>query len=218
MGTKSKQGNAKGKTKRLKSSKLKGRGKAGTQKGKATQTSEGGKKKKKKVKKKSGFTKTDDSESRQRARQHWRSILPALKDLELQDYKTVFQKEGIDDIETLESYSVEDLVNVGVKGGHARKLLKYASKSSLEGQEVEGIESKPDKMTGSSSVDGIELEADDSVTDVFLSHNWGEDIHGRDNHERVKKINKLLKDRGYKTWCDEEKMTGQPTFARSLWY
>ena len=45
-------------------------------------------------------------------------------------------------------------------------------------------------------------------TDVFLSHNWGEDEDGRDNHKRVSIINEELKTRGYKTWFDEEKMAG----------
>ena len=45
-------------------------------------------------------------------------------------------------------------------------------------------------------------------TDVFLSHNWGEDESGRDNHQRVAIINKELKARGYKTWFDEEKIAG----------
>ena len=45
-------------------------------------------------------------------------------------------------------------------------------------------------------------------TDVFLSHNWGKDESGRDNHQRVAIINKELKARGYKTWFDEEKISG----------
>lgn len=45
-------------------------------------------------------------------------------------------------------------------------------------------------------------------TDVFLFHNWGEDESGRDNHQRVTIINKELKVRGYKTWFDEEKISG----------
>ena len=45
-------------------------------------------------------------------------------------------------------------------------------------------------------------------TDVFLSHNWGKDESGRDNRQRVTIINKELKARGYKTWFDEEKMSG----------
>ena len=45
-------------------------------------------------------------------------------------------------------------------------------------------------------------------TDVFLSHNWGKDESGRDNHHRVFLINEELKGLGYKTWFDEEKMAG----------
>ena len=45
-------------------------------------------------------------------------------------------------------------------------------------------------------------------TDVFLSHDWGKDEYGRDNHQRVSLINDELKARGYKTWFDEEKLAG----------
>ena len=46
------------------------------------------------------------------------------------------------------------------------------------------------------------------VTDVFLSHNWGKDGSGRDNHQRVAFINQELKNMGYKTWFDEDEMAG----------
>ena len=45
-------------------------------------------------------------------------------------------------------------------------------------------------------------------TDIFLSHNWGEDESGRDNHERVFLINKELQNMGYQTWFDAEQMRG----------
>ena len=47
-----------------------------------------------------------------------------------------------------------------------------------------------------------------SVSDVFLSHNWGEDGSGRDNHDRVSLINQELKNMRYKTWFDEDEMAG----------
>ena len=34
-------------------------------------------------------------------------------------------------------------------------------------------------------------------TDVFLSHNWGKDGSGRDNHYRLSLINKGLKELDY---------------------
>ena len=45
-------------------------------------------------------------------------------------------------------------------------------------------------------------------TDCFLSHDWGVDGHGRKNHDRVARINDLLKENGINTWFDAEKMTG----------
>jgi hypothetical protein len=44
--------------------------------------------------------------------------------------------------------------------------------------------------------------------DVFLSHDWGKDERNRDNHQRVAKINELLKARGFRTWFDNDRMTG----------
>ena len=45
-------------------------------------------------------------------------------------------------------------------------------------------------------------------TDMFLSHDWGTDEQGRDNHDRVSVINDALKHLGYKTWFDSDRMTG----------
>ena len=44
--------------------------------------------------------------------------------------------------------------------------------------------------------------------DVFLSHDWGDDEVHRNNHERVVALSVLLKDAGFSTWCDADRMTG----------
>ena len=46
-------------------------------------------------------------------------------------------------------------------------------------------------------------------TDVFLSHKWGKDELGRDNHTRVSLINKELQKYGYLTWFDEEQILNE---------
>jgi len=47
------------------------------------------------------------------------------------------------------------------------------------------------------------------IYDAFLTHNWGMDEQGRDNHERVSCFNAELKRRGFdQTWFDEERMSG----------
>eukprot|EP00899_Mesostigma_viride_P015200 jgi/Mesvir1/23681/Mv18637-RA.1 len=43
---------------------------------------------------------------------------------------------------------------------------------------------------------------------LFLTHDWGSDTHGRDNHKRVALINQALKKQGFTTWFDEERMVG----------
>lgn len=45
-------------------------------------------------------------------------------------------------------------------------------------------------------------------TDRFLTHNWRKDELDRNNHDRVSTINEELKNLGYQTWFDEERMRG----------
>lgn len=54
---------------------------------------------------------------------------------------------------------------------------------------------------------------------VFLTHNWSDDLHGRNNHTRVARVNQGLKKRGFITWFDEERMTGhiRQTMANALY-
>ena len=43
---------------------------------------------------------------------------------------------------------------------------------------------------------------------AFLSHDWGKDELGRNNHDRVKRIFQALKQRGLCLWFDEVYMEG----------
>ena len=45
-------------------------------------------------------------------------------------------------------------------------------------------------------------------THVFLTHTWMEDEEGRNNHDRVGRVNEALKKRGLVTWFDSERMSG----------
>jgi hypothetical protein len=45
-------------------------------------------------------------------------------------------------------------------------------------------------------------------TDAFLTHDWSEDELGRNNHDRVARVNKSLKERGINTWFDSDRMQG----------
>ena len=41
------------------------------------------------------------------------------------------------------------------------------------------------------------------MKDVFISHNWGKDRVGRDNHGRCLELSKILNEKGYTTWIDK---------------
>eukprot|EP00290_Baffinella_frigidus_P011452 CAMPEP_0180141772 /NCGR_PEP_ID=MMETSP0986-20121125/15136_1 /TAXON_ID=697907 /ORGANISM="non described non described, Strain CCMP2293" /LENGTH=466 /DNA_ID=CAMNT_0022084747 /DNA_START=199 /DNA_END=1595 /DNA_ORIENTATION=+ len=43
---------------------------------------------------------------------------------------------------------------------------------------------------------------------IFLTHDWGTDEHGRDNHARVKRVYHRLKELGVSAWFDEVQMDG----------
>ena len=45
-------------------------------------------------------------------------------------------------------------------------------------------------------------------THVFLTHDWGTDEHGRNNHDRVARVNTWLQKQGIVTWFDSERMKG----------
>ena len=44
--------------------------------------------------------------------------------------------------------------------------------------------------------------------DCFLTHDWGEDEAGRDNHARVARVSTALKAEGLRPWFDEDQMRG----------
>eukprot|EP00045_Choanoeca_perplexa_P019485 m.2990 g.2990 ORF g.2990 m.2990 type:complete len:279 (-) comp4298_c0_seq1:52-888(-) len=43
---------------------------------------------------------------------------------------------------------------------------------------------------------------------AFLTHDWGVDQHGRNNHERVVRVARHLKARGLDVWIDENELSG----------
>lgn len=43
---------------------------------------------------------------------------------------------------------------------------------------------------------------------IFLSHAWGQDEEGRDNHQRVIQLANKLKSHGYTVWIDQEQIYG----------
>eukprot|EP01031_Cornospumella_fuschlensis_P025679 gene25679-31012_t len=45
-------------------------------------------------------------------------------------------------------------------------------------------------------------------TDCFLTHDWGDDELGRNNHTRVSEVNDTLKEHGLVPWFDSDRMEG----------
>jgi hypothetical protein len=81
-----------------------------------------------------------------------------------------------------------------------RKAAAEEAKKIAADEELKAlvIHASPTKRLGSGK-----------ITHVFLTHNWSNDEDGRNNHDRVSRINKALQRRGFITWFDEEKMNGQ---------
>lgn len=47
------------------------------------------------------------------------------------------------------------------------------------------------------------LSVEEFEYDIMLSHDWGLDEHGRNNHERVVKVARMLQERGIRVWIDQ---------------
>lgn len=48
----------------------------------------------------------------------------------------------------------------------------------------------------------------DAILNSSLGTDWGADEQGRNNHDRVKAINKALQQSGVRTWCDDQQLFG----------
>jgi hypothetical protein len=48
----------------------------------------------------------------------------------------------------------------------------------------------------------------DILFHVFITHDWGTDENGRNNHETIRMLNEALKARGIITWFDDDRMEG----------
>ena len=53
-----------------------------------------------------------------------------------------------------------------------------------------------------------DVQAPVLLYDCFLTHNWSKDELGRDNHATVSRVNDALKQKGLKTWFDNDRMKG----------
>jgi hypothetical protein len=89
-----------------------------------------------------------------------------------------------------------------------RKFVQAKKNVIFDKENVFRIEFLLPLSNFSYSFDPIYPSVERPSFDVFLSHNWGTDEENRDNHQRVSRINSMLKDKGIKTWFDEEQIEG----------
>jgi len=99
----------------------------------------------------------------------------------------------------------------GGEGGKYQEAKKQRFNSSSEGASVGGqIAGRASLGGDTSTVVGPELNPVRGVFqyDVYISHTWGKDDAGRDNHARAKHLNASLRSLGFTTWFDDEQMQG----------
>jgi len=66
-----------------------------------------------------------------------------------------------------------------------------------------------DLITGAETLPAVDVPVKEGFEyHVFLTHEWGEDEQGRNNHGRVAKLNRYLQGRGLITWFDEDRLEG----------
>ena len=96
------------------------------------------------------------------------------------------------------------------RGTHQR--ISSAAKDAKSAENCGRCNTEKDKMKISLQSSNSEARYKDrpeklSMFHAFATHNWGTDVHNRNNHERVKQFVKELQKR-FHIWFDEERMTG----------
>jgi hypothetical protein len=120
-----------------------------------------------------------------------------LQKLGLGQYQAKLCDYGIDTLDDVIAFSEEELVEAGMRKGHARRLRR-----NLPASAVQPVQKPP----------SARVVPQGCKTHVFLTHSWDqEDELGRNNHDTVALVNKELQKHGVVTWFDAEKMEGQIT-------
>jgi hypothetical protein len=143
--------------------------------------------------------------------------------LEVNDYGMTALHELCDGIKkrSNDNQALEEKVSMIVKLG-GKELLEKKDRNDKTARDIAIMKGASDKVRGmlkpsfilsqSIQTTGQSRQATHGhsfLYDAFLSHNWGLDESGRDNHKRVSKFNEELKKRGFdRTWFDEECMEG----------
>jgi hypothetical protein len=144
--------------------------------------------------------------------------------LEVNDYGMTALHELCDGIRkrSRDNQALEEKVHMMVKLG-GKELLMKRDRNDKSARDIAIMKGASDKITGmlkpsffdlpqSVQTKGHKQQASHGhsfLYDAFLTHNWGLDEMGRDNHIRVSKFNDELKKRGFdRTWFDEEQMDG----------
>mmetsp|Transcript_25631 Transcript_25631/g.84380 ORF Transcript_25631/g.84380 Transcript_25631/m.84380 type:complete len:544 (-) Transcript_25631:102-1733(-) len=109
-----------------------------------------------------------------------------------------------------------DFVNAAVNGQILATLTDDDLKQELglSGLQTRRLRQELDALNAQASIGANQLARAGSGGQqayeyhCFLTHDWGVDTVGRNNHDRVIRVNDGLKRRGLVTWVDEERMEG----------
>jgi len=112
-----------------------------------------------------------------------------------------FYDNSIRTLDACRALDDEDLQELGVE----KKFTRKAFLGRFNPEALKKRVSLPARVA--KRLSGVFLNGTKS-TDCFLTHNWGPDSQGRDNHARVARVNTALKGAGKKTWFDEDRLTG----------
>ena len=101
----------------------------------------------------------------------------------------------------------------------SRDVIDQSHDTNLKS--FEAVEQKESHLQGeSTTTTSITLPLPpNKQTHVFLTHTWREDEKGRNNHDRVGRVNEALKKRGLVTWFDSEKLEDKihETISKALY-
>lgn len=94
----------------------------------------------------SAYESYEDESDKSNEHTHDNTLYAFLKDIKLERYYVTLCEDGFDDIECLFELNKEDLINLGMKNGHCKKLLK-SIKMFSEKQERHSVKSSKSQIS-----------------------------------------------------------------------
>lgn len=103
-----------------------------------------------------------------------KGLLAVLREANVHHYAPLFQQEGIEDLTTLAQYDANELRQIGLKGGHAKRLVAIVHKEDeVNKQAAQVLSTELDKEAEGNRANALQCHRSCTVTAATA---WSEEL------------------------------------------